>query len=80
MSASDAKSFFDREVKPTSWAWRNQRVPRSQYEAVPLTKSSRDYWRDKFAKREAMLARDAQRERQDDLGEVAWISVRCGYG
>jgi hypothetical protein len=76
MSAREAELIFNIESKPVSWAWRNPKLPAPPPVSIPWTKSSRDYWREKFAND----IRNAQRERQDALQAIDWVSVRCGYG
>lgn len=82
MSASsryEAQRIFDAEVRPVSWAWRNGPKPIIHNRFyLPWGKSSYDYWRDKLPKDND--ARNAPRERPDDLGATDWVSVRCGYG
>jgi len=72
MSASEAKSFFDSEVKPVSWAWRNGPPVRKVIftPRIDARTSSAEFWRDRAAKYEATVARDSQRERQDALSDV----------
>jgi len=82
-SRLEAQRVFDQESKPVSWAWRNPKpAPAPNPVFIPLTKSSRDYWRDKFAKdtRFANDTRNASCERQDALQRDDWVAVRCGYG
>jgi hypothetical protein len=74
MSVSEARSVFNNEVRPVSWAWRNgpHVRPKRQGFATP-TSSSENYWRQRAAMYEAMDKamdlRDTPPLRQDAPGD-----------